>query len=190
MCCVPVNISSLHKSLHSIFLIYRASPTNDVTLAQLVVKPDEPVQKIVSFISALSEMTSPLPPADEKKKDVSFADLWPGDRSSHFINIDGVDDQDSPTSSMVNWRGKASVKGSCLRRYKKTVFGMVVVAIAAIITTTVLLLNPPAGPPSPPPLRPPPPPPPPSPSPPSRRYSWSTPSPPPPLPPPPDTGFG
>ena len=51
-----INIASLHKSLHSIYLIYRASPTNDVTLAQLVVAPDESVQKIVSFISTLSQL--------------------------------------------------------------------------------------------------------------------------------------
>ena len=184
---VKVNIASLHKSLHSIYLIYRASPTNDVTLAQLVVAPDESVQKIVSFISTLSQLVSPLPAADEKNQ--SSAKLWP---EPHFINIDGGPAKKAFAFGLS--AKNASVKGSCMRRNKMMIGYLVYalllagVAIGAYFGLRPIVLG---NPPPPPPIvlgNPPPPPtslqrPPPRPP---AALPWLImPSPPPPLPPPP-----
>jgi hypothetical protein len=76
-------MASLHSSLHSIYMLHRASSTNDTTLAQLVVAPSEPVRKTVAFVSLLSAGSTP-PPADAFK---STASLWPS--KSGFINIQG-----------------------------------------------------------------------------------------------------
>lgn len=179
---VKVNIASLHKSLHSIYLIYRASSTNDVTLAQLVVAPSEPVQKIVSFISTLSELASPLPAVDDN----SSADMW----QQHFINIDGG--QDTNTKPFVVAKPsskKPSVNGSWVRiainGNKKQIAILLCTLLALIIyfSAAPYNMNP---------LKPAPSPPPPPPSPfPLPPPSPEPPSPPPPLfpsPPPPTTG--